>query len=57
MTTNTSPTPRALPAALRDVSAPRLAMPDARGPAPRSDVFCTLACLGRPQGSVVSLAG
>ena len=57
MTTNTSSPSQALPAAPRDIGAPPLAMPDARGPLPRSDVFCTLACLGRPQGSVVSLAG
>jgi hypothetical protein len=53
MTPNTLSTPRELPA----VPAPQPAAPDARGPAPRSDVFCTLACLGRPQGAAISLAG
>jgi hypothetical protein len=60
MTKNTSPTLSALPAAPRVAGATRPALPDARGPTPRSNVFCTLEpanCQRRPQGSAVSLAG
>ncbi|MGQ3053975.1 MAG: hypothetical protein ACT6S0_19525 [Roseateles sp.] len=53
MTPQVPSTPRRLPA----MPAPQPAKPDARGPAPRSDVFCTLACLGKPQGAAFSLAG
>lgn len=58
--TTPSTAPRALPAVPREAGASPLTLPDARGPAPRSNVFCTLEpaiCLRRPQGSAVSLAG